>query len=191
MKSLRSDNQGFGVVELVIILVVIGAVGGGGYYVYSKNNAKKPAAPKASTTQSSTTAPITAKKVEPADAVVNFGLAFKAKDQAKFNSLMSDEFKNKSRAQSGSDDFYAMFSSDPVFSSVFTTIDFSKEKATVSDYTSAANVKGKTVTYTITTTIEGARSTNVYTFSLIPKGDNWLLDDISVDSNASANVNTN
>lgn len=192
MLLIRKDSSGFGVVEALIVVVVLGLIGGGGYYVYNKQSQKNTSqkAANQSTSASTSTTASTPKKVEPTDAVVNLTSAFSQKDAAKFNNLVSDDFKAKTKSQAGSDDVYAAFSQDPVFSAVMTKTDFSKEKATVTDYVSSTGAKGKTVTYSIKTTIDTSTSTNVYTFSFVAKGDAWLLDDVGVDTNASANINS-
>ena len=166
---------------------MIGALTGIGFYVYSRSS-NKPVSKTNNTTTTTQTKP-TNEVMTPDQSVVQLTRVFKSKDKAKFEGLISDEMKADAEAN-GVSSVYDSFAEDEFTSLIFTGLDYSKEKSTITDYTSKKDVKGKTVTYNITTEEGAAKSVNVYKFSFVPKGSGWLLDDMSLDSDSNANIDT-
>ncbi len=185
------NQRGFSAVEGLLILVIVGLIGFTGWYVWqAKSNTEKTLNQASSTSSSSVTKTVKVKQTTPEQTLTLLSSAMKAKDKAKFEALISDEMKADAKAN-GVSSVYDSLSGNIIYSATFTQIDFSKYTPTTADYASKAGVKGgKKLTYSITTTSGDAKSTNVYSFSFVPKSSGWLLDDMSVDSSSSADINS-
>jgi hypothetical protein len=185
MSKLKTNQSGFTSIEIVLVIIVLLVLGGAGWYVLNHKKDKPVAnSPTTTSTKAADKPKVTETTVAPQTFVDKFLKDYKANDKAAVNSVVTSVLA----AKIGGADFYTGCSSDEACNTVLKMIELGTTTPVVTDYTAKSGDKGKQLVYTVTTTVDGAKSVNKYTFDLVSNGNSWKLDDYGVDFDASANI---
>lgn len=171
---MKRNENGFSAVEGLLIVIIIGIIGFVGWYVWhSKQTTDKSATNSSSSTPAATNTSKTTSAQTPQAFVAQFLKDYKAADKTKVNAAVTAALSTKY----GGDDFYGKCSGDEGCNSILKDVDLGTTTPVVTDYTAKNGDKGKQLVYSVTTTVNGAKSVNEYTYRLISKGTSWQLDD--------------